>query len=813
MRRAAAHGLGLPVTTEARAPARPPAERELHPPGAMADLAEYRRKRDFEATPEPGPELAPEEGRRFVVQKHGASRLHYDFRLEHDGVLWSWAVPKGPSLDPGHRRLAVRTEDHPVAYAAFEGVIPEGEYGGGPVQLWDRGSWRPLEDAAASLERGRLRFELHGERLRGRFTLVRTRRGDWLLIKGRDAHADEGEAITSREDTSVVSGRSLEEIAQAPDAVWRSDEGLDPAAIEGARRRSRVRPKPQLATRADGVPRGAAWIHELKIDGYRLLAHVRRGQVTLQTRSGLDWTAKAPALARRLAALPADEAWLDGELCVLDAAGVPDFGALQRALADGRDGALRWYAFDLLYLDGFDLRPAALTDRRAALRALVAPLEGGLVRLSEGFEDGEALFAEACALGGEGVVSKRRDAPYAGGRSRAWRKVKCTLEREAPIVGFTEPSGSRRGLGALVLGRWVEGELRYAGKVGTGFDAETRSALRARLEPLETDEAPVPDAPKRLRARWVRPEHVARVKVTEETREGRLRHASFVALAERDDPAPRVRLTTPRRVLYPDIGLEKRELAAYYEAVASRMLPLVADRPLMLVRCPDGVDAECFHQKHRPDGTPAALRPATVDDGEPHAAITTAEGLRALAQISALEVHLWGARASDVERPERVVFDLDPDEGLEWSAVVAAATEVRRLLEGVGLHPFCLHTGGKGVHVVAPLTPDAGWKRVKAFSRAVAETLASDAPDRYTATLSRSARGGKVFVDYLRNGRGATAIAPYSTRARPGAPVAAPIAWSELDRAAPRTLLEVLEAMDGDDPWAGYEDARRSLPT
>lgn len=767
-------------------------------------LREYAAKRDFTKTSEPAGEAEPSDGAPvFVVQRHDASRLHYDFRLEHGGVLWSWAVPKGPSADPKDKRLAVRTEDHPLSYATFEGVIPSGQYGGGPVQLWDTGTWAPLNDPDEGMERGRLRFELNGERLKGRWTLVKTKRGDWLLIKGRDAHAvDGGPPLVDRFTTSVETGRTVE-------AIQRGSGRPDPAEIEGARRRARVDVKPQLATRIDAPPRGDAWIHELKLDGYRVLARLDRGEVKLTTRKGLDWTAKAPSIAAALAKLDVDDAWIDGELVVFGADGTTDFGALQRALSEGRADALRYVAFDLLTLDGFDLRGARLDARRALLATVIG--EGmDPLRFSEAFEDGAALHREACALGAEGVVSKRRDAIYEGKRTRSWRKARCSAELTRPIVGFTEPSGARVGLGALVLGRWDEGALRYAGKVGTGFDRATLKRLRAQLEPLETDAPPVEDAPRLKGVRWVSPTLSARVKAKEETRAGRLRHPVFVALEERE--APRVTLTNPDRVLFDGVGLEKRELAAYYEAVAPRMLPRVAGRPLMLVRAPRGIDGPRFHQKHRMQGAPDALRAADVGDDEPHVRVDDVEGLRALAQISALEIHVWGARADAVEQPERIVIDLDPDEAVGFDAVLGAAHDVRGMLEGLGLTAFCLATGGKGLHVVAPLLPSAGWRRTKTFCKAVAESLVQEHPDRYVATSSKRARRGKIFVDYLRNGRGATAIAPYSTRARADAPVALPVAWDDLERGPRRGLLEALESLERPDPWDGYDAARRPLP-
>ncbi|HJL17585.1 MAG TPA: DNA ligase D [Sandaracinaceae bacterium LLY-WYZ-13_1] len=821
-----------------------------------APLERYRAKRDFERSPEPGPERrASASGRSFVIQKHDASRLHYDLRLEHDGVLWSWAVPKGPSLDPADKRLAMRTEDHPVEYGGFEGVIPKDEYGGGTVLLWDRGEWICEGDPAEGLAKGRLRFVLEGHKLRGRWNLVRSRKKQardgeaWLLIKGKDGEARTvGASVVDARPESVASGRDLAQIAADPDRVWhshRAEEGAgpeampEPGAVEGAKRQRRLpkAAKPALCAPVDAPATSDRWVHEVKHDGYRILARLADGVAILQTRNGHDWTAKMPSLARSLAALPVDAAWIDGEIVVLDAEGRSRFGALQSALEPGRDHAIRYLAFDLLHLDGWDLRPASLVDRKSTLRAVLqagGALEGRVRFGAHVRGQGAAFLAEACRMGVEGVVSKRADAPYRAGRSKAWTKTKCLARDDFVVGGWTEPSGARAGFGALLIGERVDGALRFRGKVGAGFDGSTLRALHPRLEALASDESPFDDLARRPKgAHWVRPVLSVEVKYTERTDDGRLRHPVFLGVREDRAPEPEaappgeasgdpvriaagVRVTTPERVYWPNAGITKRELALHWLRVAELALPHLRDRPLSLVRCPDGIDADCFYFKHAVRGLPEALAPVDVGDDAPHTHLRDAAGLVALAQIGALETHVWGARRGSLERPDQLVFDLDPGSGVDWPGVVAAAREVRALLTQLELVSFVKLTGGKGVHVVVPVRPRIAWDEAKRFCLAVAQTLERRDPDRYTAELSKAKRGGKVFVDYLRNGRGATAVAPWSPRARPGAPIAAPVAWDRLDELRPdaiglRDVAAHLEARDAD-PWAGFFEVDQAVP-
>jgi bifunctional non-homologous end joining protein LigD len=843
-------------------------------------LDEYDRKRNFRRTPEPrgknrkratargGASAAPP-ARQFVVQQHAARRLHWDFRLELDGVLKSWAIPKGPSLVAGERRMAAQTEDHPLEYAGFEGVIPKGEYGGGTVVVWDRGLWQPIGDPQRGLAQGKLDFTLAGEKLRGRWHLVRLRprdgdrgRASWLLIKGRDAEARPATAgaVVATERASVLTGREIDAVAREADRTWSSRSGErggrrvappgDPSAVPGARRAPLpVRAELQLATLVDEPPAGSEWLHEIKLDGYRLLCRTERGKARLLTRNGLDWTDRFPGLASALRALPAKTALLDGEAVVLDSQGKSSFQALQGAL--GRERAavdVHLVLFDCLYLDGRDVRAAPLLERKQLLRALLARVPGdGLLRFSDHvIGRGEEFFSAACASGVEGIVSKRVGAPYRAGRSRAWLKVKCSQRQELVIVGFTEPGGSRVGLGALLLGAHdAKGALRYCGKVGTGFDAATLKALRAKLHPLERRRPALSDPPRMRGVHWVAPQLVAEVSFSEWTRDGRIRHPVFLGLRE-DKPASDVRLekpeaapdsapagnptrasagprnvvagvslSNPDRVYFPDLGITKRELAAYYEAVAERALPGLAQRPLSLFRCPQGIEGECFYQKHANPSVPEAVARVRVrGDKEPYAMVTDLASLVSLVQIGALELHVWGARADRLDRPDLVVFDLDPDPAVPFARVVETARALRSYLADLGLVAFARVTGGKGVHVVVPLVRRSGWDEVRDFSKGVALELVRLAPGQFTARMSKARRVGKIFIDWVRNTPEATAIASYSPRARPGAPVALPLAWEELEALeAPlrESVREVPRRLQDPDPWADFEASRRPL--
>ena len=894
-------------------------------------LEEYQRKRDFRRTPEPAgsrepgkrPETAP---LSFVVQKHAARRVHYDFRLELGGVLLSWAIPKGPSLDPGEKRLAVHVEDHPIEYGEFEGVIPEGQYGGGTVLLWDRGTWTPEgPDPEAAYRKGALKFRLDGEKLHGHWALVRMGgkaanqrpgegRENWLLIKERDAVAAPGSdaALVHENPLSVATGRSIDAIAADRDRVWDSQNGAivpDPAAAStmvargrwqrppGARKRAMPDAvTPQLATLIASPPEGDEWLHEIKYDGYRLLARIERGDVRLLTRNRLDWTAKFPALARALAELPVDSALIDGEVVALAPDGTTSFAELQNRLSSGDTSGLVFYAFDLLYRDGYDLSGATLEDRKAALAAIVPPQSTGAVRYSDHqVGRGPDFLRHARRYALEGTIAKRRDRPYRAGRGADWLKIKCYKSDEFVVIGFTDPSGTRHGFGALLLGYYdPRGGLRYAGRCGTGFSDAVLADLHSRLVALERRQPPavLPKGVSRKGVHWVEPRLVAEVRYAEWTADAILRHPSFQGLREDKSPqevvydpaelgsgaaideslspgphpgppppagegvrrvsggqggiarrakravasasespsvsAPArdgsitfegVRLTNPDRVLYPDRGITKLALAQYYASVRDWALPELRNRPLSLVRCPEGLGKECFYQKHLSAGVPDALRRVEIAEksgSEIYLVIENLRSLIALVQIGALEIHPWGSTVAKLETPDRITFDFDPDAGLPWGRVAEAALEMREALLGIGLQSFAKTTGGKGLHVVVPVVPKLGWDAVKEFAKWVAERFVAAYPDRFTSNMAKRARSGRIFIDYLRNGRGATAIGAYSPRAREGAPVATPLFWAEVESGVKpdgftvATIPDRLARLDSD-PWAEMPKLRQSI--
>jgi bifunctional non-homologous end joining protein LigD len=845
-------------------------------PAARGRLTEYERKRDFDRTPEPSgdapaPEVRPGAARRFVVQKHAAGRLHYDLRLELDGAFKSWAVPKGPSLDPEVRALAVHVEDHPLDYGSFEGTIPKEEYGGGTVMLWDRGEWHPRGDPHDGYERGRLRFRLEGERLGGGWILVRMggRAGDggknWLLQKLDDdaARSDDDERVTESHLTSVATGRSMDEIADESDEEGPSsappDAPLPAAPEEAPEARIPEALAPQLPTLVSQAPEGDEWLHELKFDGYRILARIENGEVRLRTRRGQDWSGRFPTVARAVGKLGADFTVLDGEIAVLAADGTTDFQALQNQLSRGEANEVGYFVFDLLFYRGRDLRKRPLHERKRLLRELLELRSGSRVlRYSDHIVGrGPRVAKHACRHSLEGIVAKRADARYREGRGRDWIKVKCLERQEFVVGGWTDPSGSRKGFGALLLG-WYddEGRLTYSGRVGTGFTADSLSEIRDRLDEIATDEAPFHEPPSGAEAHgvhWTTPDLVAEVAFSGWTEDGRLRHPSFQGLREdkppgevtRETPRKRgssgkgqrrrkkkeksvnpspnriagVHLSNPGRVLYPEQGITKRDLAAYYESVESWIVPHVRGRPLSLVRCPRGREGKCFYQKHLTEGIPEPVRGVEVAEADGsglYVAVDDLAGLVTLVQFGVLEFHPWGSREDRLDRPDRFVYDLDPGEGVGWSAVTEAARLLGDLLEDVGLESFLRTTGGKGLHVVVPIARRSSWDEVKGFARGVARRMEREDRDRFVSTASKAKRKGRIYVDYLRNGRGATAIASYSTRARPGAPVATPIRWDELaglaepDTYTVQNLPSRLRSL-GSDPWDGFVDKRQVL--
>jgi bifunctional non-homologous end joining protein LigD len=905
-------------------------------------LREYHAKRDFARTGEPKGAVGRQKASklRYLIQKHAARALHYDFRLEWNGVLMSWAVPKGPSEDPDDKRLAVRTEDHPLDYGDFEGTIPKGEYGGGTVMLWDVGTWTPQEqepDVEEQLRKGKLAFILHGERLHGKWALVKLRKrtpkdkDNWLLIKELDDYMRRGGTPSvETETTSVTTGRSMDEIAQGKrggKAVWHSNRKgggsskSDPEIISGATKaegstRSGSKKKsaakaesatlksvpskrspnaklpafvePQLATLVDGPPSGHEWLHEIKYDGYRGVAAIASGKVAIFTRNGLDWSDRFARIVPALQRLPCESALLDGEIAVADAKGHTDFGALQDALSTGQ-GSLTYYLFDLLERDGKDLQRRPLTERKQMLRDLLKGAEAPLIYSDHVVGNGAAAFAQACAMKLEGLISKQADAPYRSGRTRSWLKSKCGFEQEFVIIGWRPSDKAGRPFSSLLLAVREGDSFRYAGRVGSGYSGEGLDRLSQQFKALARKTAPVPDVPRDIarHARFVEPKLVAEIAFWGWTREGLVRQGSFKGLRS-DKPAteivreapvsqreamqptrktpaakakpavankaekkvtrttaaksarskvrkavsPRVvssmrdgaeeiagvRITNPDRVLYPDCGITKRDVIAHYLSVADLMLPHIADRPLSLVRAPRGVGGETFYQKHASDGWPDEFKAISIREksgSDRYMYIEDERGLVAAAQMSVLELHIWCCHVDEVEKPDRLVFDFDPDEDLDFGHVRAAAKQMRAMLKEIGLQSFPMVTGGKGVHVVVPLKRGHSWDEHREFAEALARVMAEREPDRFIANMSKAKRRGKIFVDYLRNQRGATAISPFSTRARKGAPVALPVSWDKLARledAHPAAVGEAAKFMGRSDPWPGYFKLRQTLP-
>lgn len=818
-------------------------------------LKEYKRKRDFSRTSEPKAKIEESDGWQFVVQKHDARRVHYDLRLELEGTLKSWAVARGPSMIVGEKRLAIRTEDHPMKYLDFEGNIPQGEYGGGAMIVWDRGRWTPNEDPVRGLAKGHLDITLDGSRLQGRWHLVRMkpRPGEkkemWLLIKASDQFARAAGApdITEEETTSFLSGLTTDELAAT--GTLRADhagrEGVkvsrklampDLRKVSGARKG--ILPEflePSLPQIVENAPSGSQWVHEIKYDGYRTQARIDGRNAQLLTRTGLDWTKRFPTISAALKATGLASALIDGEIVVEDSSGIPQFGLLQADLGSGRKDRFRYFVFDLLYCEGFDLTKATLLDRKDVLQKLSRAWPP-VLRFSEHIErDGPTMFDHASRLGLEGIVSKRKDQPYRAGRGNHWLKTKSVLRQEFIILGYVPSTASKGAVGALALGYNAGGKLMYAGRVGSGFSMNVAQVLRNDLEKIN---APKPKLGNALPAgadkgvRWAKAQLVCEVEYRGWTEDRLIRQSSFKGLREdrapdeivlevaqkpaksvpkarRSAAPPAVRLTHPERILWPDPGVTKQGLADFYTHIADHILPHIAGRVLSLVRCPSGLAAKCFYAKHAWDGLSDAAHRIDVGEREPMLWIDSLAGLIDLVQASVLEIHPWGSRAQQLEKPDRLIFDLDPGEDVPWSAVVEGARDVRARLDDLGLTSFVKTSGGKGLHVVLPIEPTLDWDQAKAFTAAVAESMAQADPDRYIATMSKKARRGRIFIDYLRNGRGATAVAPFSTRALPKASVSTPLAWDELtegiraDHFTIDNLHHRLDALRGD-PWEGF---------
>jgi len=853
-------------------------------------LARYRSMRNFHVTREPSggrvralPKKAAAE-LPFVIQKHAASHLHYDFRLGWNGVLKSWAVAKGPSYFPGDKRLAVQVEDHPMEYGGFEGIIPKGQYGGGTVMLWDRGTWEPHVDVDEGLRKGSLKFAMHGEKMKGNWALVRMhpRPGDrsgkpnWLLIKEHDSleRSVDEKPITEEAPDSVLTGRNLDAIASAQDRVWnsnREEKRSGPVLVKRpAAKQKKATPRdwakdlrgatkeklpkfidPQLATLAKSPPAGQRWVHELKLDGYRIQIRIdgERQSVQLLTRNGLDWTHRMPQLAETALRLPLKSALLDGEVVVLTPDGTSSFAELQASFQGDSAAKQTYFAFDLLHLDGHNLRNLPLLERKRILQQVLSSGSPQMIRMSEHIEgDGQEIFRKACALGSEGIVSKLADGKYLSGRGGSWLKGKCYREQELVIGGFTLPTNGIHGVGALLLGYYEKGALVYAGRTGTGFTQKTHRTIRDRLEKLRAAKTPFAKLPQGAAkdAIWVKPELVAQVSFTTWTADHLVRQAAFKGLREdkpaktvvREEPmseskktsaaashtakqkakaAPRastaeslpVRLTHPDKILDESSGVTKEQLARYYWEISDYMLPHIADRPLTLVRCVEGSGKPCFYQKHRNEMTrvfdSVDVLNRKTGAHEPYITISTREAVVQLAQIGVLEVHPWGSHNETMEQPDRIVIDLDPDPAVEWRTVAESAMEARKRFTRRGLKSFVKTTGGKGLHVVVPIRPEHEWPRVKQFAHEFVLAMEKDNPRLFLTKMSKAARAGKIFLDYLRNDRGATAVAPYSPRARVGLPVAMPLSWSELNADEPPRFhvsgIEQWRKRLGRDPW------------
>jgi len=844
------------------------------------ELKTYQAKRRFGETPEPRGAKAKRRGAaplRFLIQRHAATRLHYDFRIEHDGVLKSWAITKAPSRDPAIKRLAVEVEDHPLEYGNFEGTIPGGNYGAGTVQMWDTGTWAPQhpDSLEADFAKGSIKMILDGQRLKGGWALVRlksdrgkpSKRNNWLLIKEKDAHAVPGEGDALAEiDASVTTGRSLAEIAEGTDQWTKSKPTgrKGPAKPKPSKAVAITTSKPpaflpiQLCKVVDHPPGAAGWAHEIKFDGYRLQIGIGGEKAVLRTRNGLDWSDRFPDLAADAGAWP--DAVIDGELCALDADHMPDFPALQAAIADGRTGTLVYFAFDLLFEGDEDLRKLPLSHRKARLQAYVDRVgRTGVDRLRyvEHFATtGQAVLESACRMDLEGVISKKLDAPYHAGRSASWLKSKCRGRDEVVIGGWSSEDGTR--FRSLLVGVRNKGGLRYLGRVGTGYGEAVVKRLMPALKSAAAEDSPFAGASAPRGGRdihWLEPVLVAEVEHGGYTESGALRQAAFKGLRE-DKPAAEVTeppqppteikstttvrpapvlsgkrgkvvvagvtLSSPDKILWPAVGdrpaITKADLARYYEAAAERLLPHVGDRPTSIIRAPDGIGGEMFFQRHAMAGSNPRLKLIDVQARTPYVTAVDVGGLVAIAQSGGLELHPWGCKPGNPEVPDQVTFDLDPDEGLDFADVIAAARAVKANLETLGLPAFVKTTGGKGLHVVVPIRTDARslvtWEQNKAFAKALAETLRADAPDRFTTTLAKKARGGKIFIDYLRNGRMATAVAPWSPRARPGAGIAFPLSWGQVKSGLDPSAFNLWTyegLLKKADPWKGLREGAANL--
>jgi bifunctional non-homologous end joining protein LigD len=825
-----------------------------------SNLHEYAKKRDFKITAEPGPQVKKGKARQlsFVVQEHHASHLHYDFRLEWNGVLKSWAVPKGPSLDPGQKRLAVEVEDHPVKYGSFEGVIPAHEYGAGQVYIYDRGTWEPGEDVAKGLKKGHLDFTLKGKKLKGNWVLVRTHgygksnsKSNWLLIKRSDEFAD------AERGNVVPVGQASETSAKPPHSplkpkpLAKKKAGAKVSKLPSARERPLSFVTPQLCLLVNSPPEGDEWIHEMKFDGYRLQTILQKGKISLLTRSGQDWTEKFESIEVALKKINVSSAIFDGELCVLDKRGHSDFQKLQEEIKAKKSVQFVYYIFDLLHLNGKDLRNLPLTQRKELLKSVLQKHNSDLILFSDDLEgEGDAFLKSACELDLEGIVSKRKDSIYSSGRGDSWVKSKCTKRQEFVIGGYTSGQGERNGFGALLLGVYENKKLKYVGRCGTGFDQKLLSEISGKLKKIEISRSPFDlKSPHGSALHFVKPKLVAEIKFSNWTKDEVLRVPVFQGLrldkapeeikmeragpvktkAAKPSPLAKVKtnkntrtkiepltVTHPDKILFRAEKITKGDVAEYYQKISKHILPHLENRPLSLMRCPDGAEGECFYQKHLPEnfgntaaGQNSPFHEIPIEESKGlknYTSVDSEAGLVALVQMGAFEIHEWNCRSPKIENPDQFVMDFDPNPDVSFARVKEAALTVKKMLEKLGLKSFLKVTGGKGLHVHVPIAPVYTWEQIKEFSQSIAKQMTDDEPERYTATLSKKARTGKIFVDYLRNGRGATAVAPYSLRAKKTSSVAMPIEWKDLAKlkspdqfTLPKALAHLKSRKS--DPW------------
>jgi bifunctional non-homologous end joining protein LigD len=825
-----------------------------HLPSQAGDaLDAYKKKRDFTVTPEPAEGGVPGvEALQFVIQKHWASRLHYDLRLEIDGTMKSWAVPKGPSYDPSEKRMAVQVEDHPISYNTFEGQIPANQYGAGRVIIWDRGFWIPVGDPAEGHRKGKLKFEIHGHKMRGHWTLVRVHgRGSdkqppWLLIKehdGNELSASDFNLVEEMPDSVV--GLDPVQVPRPPAVALASAEVVAKSLDAAPKSTSPLILPPQLATLVDGPPADTSdWLWELKFDGYRILARIEKGKAQLFTRNGHNWTLKMPDLAKAIGQLPVKSAWIDGEVIITDANGIPDFQALQNAFDGKATKDLVFWAFDLPFCNGRDLRGLPNIERREVLESVIGNAGNDRVRFSEAFEASPSeLVSSACKLGFEGVIGKRKSGVYVSRRSADWIKLKCTHRQEFVIGGFSDPRGARKGIGSLLLGVHTgDGALQYAGSVGTGFSERVLADLFEKLSALQITKCPFAN-PKAIekKAHWVEPTLLAEVAFAEWTKEGKVRHSVFHGLRAdkpaskiiREEPAhlsgstpitsknklaANLRVSNPERVIDPSTGTTKINLVRYYATVAPLIIPHLQGRPVSLVRAPQGIDGQQFFQKHLDKGEMKGIGqlPSRLHDGHPPLLeVQKPEGLITASQMNVVEFHTWNARKDLILKPDRMTFDLDPGDGVTWPEMREAAILVQVIIEELGLHPFLKTSGGKGLHVVVPIKRMHDWDTVKGFSEAVVAHLAKTIPQRFVAKMGPRNRVGRIFVDYLRNGFGATTASAWTARARPGMGISVPIKWDELEKITSGSHWSVKTVgqrlRQGNAPWSGYDKSSVTL--